>query len=173
VSNPKSVVVSNQQSAQSQKIEKEYDVDSVLSLEKPNPFAADNNAPNSNQPTSVSITNNRVHAVTNDNKQHQEQEMPEDTHPLLITTFTGLDLVHELGSSRFSTTHIYKRHGGDPSALYVIKRYNPGDRRESSQEFVDLSHPSVIPILGVIPPGPGSGPVIITPYSPCGSRATK
>jgi hypothetical protein len=94
-----------------------------------------------------------------------------------ITDLAGLEEVDELGSSRFGLTKLLKRSidGGD-FEFFAAKFYNAGDNREGSQAFEDLvnpfvalSHPHVMPIVGVIPPTQGRGPIVITRYSEWGS----
>jgi serine/threonine protein kinase len=101
----------------------------------------------------------------------------------LITDLSGLEEVRELGSSRFGAVRLFRRPNppnGHESAggfeYFAVKCYNPGDNREGFEvfkeqmnKFISLSHPHVMPIVGIIPPAKGTGPIIITPYSRYGS----
>jgi serine/threonine protein kinase len=55
--------------------------------------------------------------------------------------------------------------------------YNPGSIKaapvfmEQMKKFVELSHPGVMPIVGLIPPGKRTGTALLTPYSECRSLA--
>jgi hypothetical protein len=97
--------------------------------------------------------------------------------PKLITDLTGLEEVRELGSSRFGAVRLLRRRNGTGGFDYfAAKFYNAGDNRDSSQAlddrmrpFLELSHPHVMPIVGVIPPTKTAGPVLLTPFSESGS----
>jgi serine/threonine protein kinase len=95
----------------------------------------------------------------------------------LIRELTGLEDVRQLGSSRFGAVRLVRRMMKDGSfEYYSAKFYNAGDRREGGerfqdlmQPFLELSHPSVMPIAGLIAPVRGAGPIVLTPYRENGS----
>jgi hypothetical protein len=97
----------------------------------------------------------------------------------LITDLAGLEEVRDIGSSRFGATRLLRR----PNAAggfdyFAAKYYNAGDNGDGRhafddrmREFLVLSHPHVMRIVGVIPPTKTAGPIILTPYSEAGSLA--
>jgi serine/threonine protein kinase len=95
-----------------------------------------------------------------------------------ITEFEGIEDIRELSSSRFGTVRLVRRRSekGDKSEVFVAKFYNSGDNKESRSAFMEcvhpficLNHPSVMPIRGIIGPVKGTGPIVLTPFSECGS----
>jgi hypothetical protein len=97
--------------------------------------------------------------------------------PPLITDLAGFADVRELGSSRFGAVRLMRRPKADGSFEYfAAKFYNAGDNRDRGrgfsdlmEPFLDLQHPHVMPIIGLIAPTKGKGPVVLTPYSGLGS----
>jgi hypothetical protein len=90
----------------------------------------------------------------------------------------GLEEVRTLSSSRFGSVKLMKRSIENGFEYFAAKFYNVGDNREGLQSFIDrvnpivsLSHPHVMPIVGVIEPAKTRGPIIITRYSEIGSLA--
>jgi serine/threonine protein kinase len=78
--------------------------------------------------------------------------------------------------SRFGLTRLLKRSVDGGFEYFAAKFYNSGDNREGLQTFLSrinpiaaLSHPHVMPIVGLIEPTRTQGPVVITRYSECGS----
>jgi hypothetical protein len=98
----------------------------------------------------------------------------------LITDLDGFEEVCELGSSRFGTVRLLRRPTFDGNfVFFAAKFYNVGDNNEGRQVFDDrmkklleLSHPHVMQIVGVIPPTRTCGPILLTPYSSIGSLET-
>jgi serine/threonine protein kinase len=88
--------------------------------------------------------------------------------------------VRELGSSRFGTVRLLRRPTSDGKFEdFAGKFYNVGENREGRATFDDLmarlltlSHPHVMPIVGVIPPTRVMGPILLTRYSEIGSLET-
>jgi hypothetical protein len=97
--------------------------------------------------------------------------------PLLIQSMANLEEVGELGAGRFGVVrHIRRRNADGEIEEFAAKYYNPGENRDVLHEFQDrtrpfleLSHPHVMPIVGIVPPTKAVGPIILTPYSPFGS----
>jgi hypothetical protein len=101
----------------------------------------------------------------------------------LITDLSGLEVVRELGSSRFGTVRLFRPpkprtndEAVDGFEYFAAKFCNAGDNREGLKvfkermnKFISLSHPHVMPIVGIVPPTKGTGPIIITPYSRSGA----
>jgi hypothetical protein len=132
--------------------------------------------------------------LTSDKKQPQSQKPPDvvvDETLLLPESAASVDKisrtliddmaslvdVKDIGASRFGAVRLVQ--GRKPNGTveqFAAKYYNAGDSREGPQAFhdlmrplVDLSHPHVMPIVGIISPTKGVGPIIVTPYSPLGS----
>jgi serine/threonine protein kinase len=101
----------------------------------------------------------------------------------LITKWSGLEEVRELGSSRFGVVRLLRRpmapNGDEPSdgfEYFAAKCYNQSENREGLEAFkelmnpfISLSHPHVMPIVGILKPTQLTGPIILTPYSRRGS----
>jgi hypothetical protein len=95
----------------------------------------------------------------------------------LITNLDGFEDLRELGSSRFGTVRLLRRANSDGTfELFAAKFYNVGGNQDVHQGFEDqmkrlleLSHPHVMQIVGVIPPTKVNGPILLTPYSEIGS----
>jgi serine/threonine-protein kinase len=102
---------------------------------------------------------------------------PPHAAPELITDLAGLQAVRDIGKSRFGTISLMRRPNADGGFdCFAVKRYNAGRNCEGGQAFADqirsfleLSHPHVMPIVGVIPPKNSKGPILLTPYSELGS----
>jgi hypothetical protein len=69
-----------------------------------------------------------------------------------------------------------KRSVNGRDEYFAAKCYNVGDNPDGSQAFRDrmspflaLSHPHVMPIVGIIEPTKACGPIVITRYSEKGS----
>jgi serine/threonine protein kinase len=115
-----------------------------------------------------------VAAVDDDPLFAQTEPLP---RPPFITEMAGLEDVHELGSSRFGAVRLVRRARTDGTFEYfAAKFYNAGDNRDRGrafsdlmQPFVDLHHPHVMPIVGMIAPTKGKGPIVLTPHSDLGS----
>jgi serine/threonine protein kinase len=116
---------------------------------------------------------------------HEDQLFPQFAGPAaavqrrLIRELVGLEEVRELGASRFGAVRLLRRRkaDGEPD-IFAGKFYNAGDNGEGLQAFqdrvqplIELSHPHVMPIVGVISPTKGVGPIILTSYSELGSLA--
>jgi hypothetical protein len=94
-----------------------------------------------------------------------------------VTSMTGLHEVRNLGTSRFGAVRLIERRKANGIVeQFAAKYYNANDGHEglrAFQEFMkpltELSHPHVMPIVGIIPPTKTTGPIILTPYSPFGS----
>jgi serine/threonine protein kinase len=95
--------------------------------------------------------------------------------PVLITDLVGLDVVRELGSSRFGVVRLLRRPTADGFDYFAAKCYHVGsnqDRRRFEslmRPFVELSHPHVMPIAGFISPTKDAGPIILSAYQESGS----
>jgi hypothetical protein len=108
------------------------------------------------------------------------QTPPGSGETQLITSLQDMKEMCELGTSRFGATRKFQRATpGGGSEFFAVKFYNAGDNCEGRQAFDDrmkqflaLSHPHVMPIAGVIAPTKGSGPIILTRFSPNGSLET-
>jgi serine/threonine-protein kinase len=102
----------------------------------------------------------------------------------LITDMSGLEEVRELGLSRFGALRLFRRpkvpvnsdEAGAGFEYFAAKVYNAGDNREGLEtfkepmnKFISLSHPHVIPIVGIISQTKTTGPIILTRYSRYGS----
>lgn len=95
-----------------------------------------------------------------------------------ITDIAGIEEVRTLSSSRFGAVRLMRRATEGGFEYFAGKFYNAGDSREGLHAFQDrvrglvsLSHPSIMPIVGVVPPTKTAGPIFLTPYSPLGSLA--
>jgi serine/threonine-protein kinase len=95
-----------------------------------------------------------------------------------ITELAGLEEVRTLTSSRFGAVRLVRRPNGAEFEYFAAKYYNAGENREGSRSFpelvrrfVSLSHPSVMPVVGLIRPTMTTGPIVLTPYSEIGSLA--
>jgi hypothetical protein len=93
-----------------------------------------------------------------------------------ITDLAGIEDVRTLSSSRFGSVRLVRRAIEGGFEYFAAKCYNAGDNRDGLQAFYDrvhglvsLSHPSVIPIIGLIAPTKAAGPIVLTPYSEMGS----
>jgi serine/threonine-protein kinase len=115
--------------------------------------------------------------VVNENLLFPLESPAASEKPKLITELAGLEEERQLGASRFGTIRLLRRpnENGDFDC-FAAKFYNPGNNREGRQSFeqrlkpfLELSHPHVMPIVGVIPPTKSTGPIFITPYSEVGS----
>jgi serine/threonine-protein kinase 11 len=104
----------------------------------------------------------------------EKQAMPRG----LITEVAGIEEIRELSSSRFGAVRLVRRESekGNGWELFAAKFYNAGDSKESRetfmtrmQPFIYLKHPGIMPICGMIAPTKGTGPIVLTPYSECGS----
>jgi serine/threonine protein kinase len=90
----------------------------------------------------------------------------------------GLEEVRTLSSSRFGAVRLVRRPNGAEFEYFAAKYYNAGENWEDLQSFGDrvrglvrLSHPSVMPVVGLIQPTKTAGPIVLTPYSEIGSLA--
>jgi hypothetical protein len=93
-----------------------------------------------------------------------------------ITDLAGIEEVRTLSLSRFGSVRLMRRPIEGGFEYFAAKHYNRGDNRDGLQAFqnrirgfVSLSHPSIMRIVGVIPPTQTAGPIILTPYSEFGS----
>jgi serine/threonine protein kinase len=93
-----------------------------------------------------------------------------------ITDLAGIEEVRTLSSSRFGSVRLVQRAIDGGFEYFAAKYYNPGDNRDGLRRFhdrvrglVSLSHPCVLPIVGLIPPTKTTGPIVLTPYSEIGS----
>jgi hypothetical protein len=97
--------------------------------------------------------------------------------PALITEMAGLEEVRQFGSSRFGVIRLVRRakaRGGFD--YFAAKYYNVGDNKEGTigfhdcmRDFLNLGHPHVMPLLGVVDPVNTTGLILLTPYSESGS----
>jgi hypothetical protein len=93
-----------------------------------------------------------------------------------ITDLAGIEEVGTLSSSRFGSVRLMRRAIEGGFEYFAAKHYNIGDNQDGVQAFQDhvrvlvsLSHPYVLPIVGLIPPTETAGPIVLTPYSTFGS----
>jgi hypothetical protein len=96
----------------------------------------------------------------------------------VITNLAEIEEVRTLSLSRFGSVHLVRREIEGRFEYFAAKYYNAGDNRDGLQAFHDrvrglisLSHPSVMPIAGLIAPTKTAGPIVLTPYSEIGSVA--
>jgi hypothetical protein len=97
--------------------------------------------------------------------------------PALITEMVGLEEVRQLGVSRFGTVRLVRRaKSGGGFEYFAAKYYNMGDNKEGTigfhdrmRGFLDLFHPHVMPLIGMVNPTNTAGPILLTPYSQSGS----
>jgi serine/threonine protein kinase len=94
----------------------------------------------------------------------------------VITDLTGIEEARTLSSSRFGSVGLVQQRVKGGLEYFAAKYYNAGDNKEGLQGFhdrvrglVSLSHPCVMPIVGLIPPTKTTGPIVLTPYSANGS----
>jgi hypothetical protein len=94
----------------------------------------------------------------------------------MFTDLAGIEDVRLLSSSRFGSVRLMRRSIEGGFEYFAAKYYNAGDNRDGLQAFhdrvhglVSLSHPSVMPIVGLIAPTKAAGPIVLTPYSGLGS----
>jgi serine/threonine protein kinase len=108
-------------------------------------------------------------------------EMRHSSSPAdLIIDLDGFEDVRELGQSRFGSVHLLRRRNSNGTFEdFAAKFYNMGENREGRGVFEDrmkqlleLSHPHVMPIVGMIPGTKTTGPIFLTPYSEIGSLET-
>jgi serine/threonine protein kinase len=107
--------------------------------------------------------------------------LPEGSHggpevrPAPITDLASLDAVREVGVSRFGVVRQLRRPTVAGDEFFAAKCYHVGPNRDRRQfeslmrPFLELSHPHVMPIAGLIPPIRDAGPVILSPYQEGGS----
>jgi serine/threonine protein kinase len=93
-----------------------------------------------------------------------------------ITDLAGIEEVRTLSSSRFGSVRLVRRATESDFEYFAAKHYHAGDNREGAfhdrvRGLVALSHPCVMPVVGLIPPTKTAGPIILTPYSELGSLA--
>jgi serine/threonine protein kinase len=88
----------------------------------------------------------------------------------------SIEEVCTLSSSRFGSVRLVRRAVEGGFEHFVAKHYNAGDNCDGLQAFQDrvrglvsLSHPSVLPIVGLIPPARTAGPIVLAPDSEFGS----
>jgi serine/threonine protein kinase len=89
----------------------------------------------------------------------------------------GLEEVRQIGSSFFGVVRLVRRaKAGGGFDYFAAKYYDVGDNREGifnfhdrMRGFLDLCHPHVMPLIGVVDPVGQSGPILLTEYSEQGS----
>jgi serine/threonine protein kinase len=91
---------------------------------------------------------------------------------------TGIREVRTLSSSRFNSVHLVRWAIKGGYAYSAAKYCNAGDTRDGLQAFQDqvcglvsVLHPSILAIVGLIPPTKTACPIVLTPYSKFGSHS--